>query len=133
MYLQANYSNYHELKEKIVEEAEEATARGELVRSARRFVEELERSRTPYKRKVELLQMQVRLAKEQKDHLWLKSAAQTADRCGFKSRQWICDNIYDIGSRRDRPTSMRIQQINETFGTQAVRDFRLREDSSIQL
>ena len=133
MYLQANYSNYHELKEKIVEEAEEATARGELVRSARRFVEELERSRTPYKRKVELLEMQVRLAKEQKDHLWLKSAAQTADRCGFKSRQWICDNIYDIGSRRDRPTSMRTQQINETFGTQAVRDFRLREDSSIQL
>ena len=133
MYLQANYSNYHELKEKIVEEAEEATARGELVRSPRRFVEELERSRTPYKRKVELLEMQVRLAKEQKDHLWLKSAAQTADQCGFKSRQWICDNIYDIGSRRDRPTSMRTQQINETFGTQAVRDFRLREDSSIQL
>ena len=28
---------------------------------------------------------------------------------------------------------MRTQQINETFGTQAVRDFRLREDSSIQL
>ena len=99
-----------------MEEAEEATARGELVRSARRFVEELERSRTPYKRKVELLEMQVRLAKEQKDHLWLKSAAQTADRCGFKSRQWICDNIYDIGSRRDRPTSMRTQQINETLG-----------------
>ena len=93
MYLQANYSTYHELKEKIVEEAEEATARGELVRSARRFVEELERSRTPYKRKVELLEMQVRLAKEQKDHLWLKSAAQTTDRCGFKCRQWICDNI----------------------------------------
>ena len=128
MYLQANYSNYHELKEKIVEVAEEATARGELVRSARRFVEELERSRTPYKRKVELLEMQVRLAKEQKDHLWLKSAAQTADRCGFKSRQWICDNNYDIGSRRDRPTSMRTQQINETFGTQAV---RLREDSDL--
>lgn len=133
MYLQANYSNYHELKEKIVEEAEEATARGELVRSARRFVEGLERSRTPYKRTVELLEMQVRLAKEQKDHHWLKSAAKTADRCGFKSRQWICDNICDIGSRRDRPTSMRTQQINETFGTQAVRDFRLREDSSIQL
>ena len=51
-----------------MEEAEEATARGELVRSARRFVEELERSRTPYKRKVELLEKQVRLAKEQKDH-----------------------------------------------------------------
>ena len=28
---------------------------------------------------------------------------------------------------------MRTQQINETFGTQAVRDFRLREDSLIQL
>ena len=52
-------------------------------------------------------------------------------RCGFKSRQWICDNIYDIGSRRDRPTSMRTQQINETFRTQAVRDFRLREGPSI--
>ena len=82
---------------------------------------------------MELLEKQVRLAKEQKDHLWLKSAAQTADRCGFKSRQWVCENIYDTGSRRDRPTSMRTQQINETFGTQAVRDFRLREDSSIQL
>ena len=116
-----------------MKEAEEATARGELVPSVRRFVEELERSRTPYKRKVELLEMQIRLAKEQKDHLWLKSAALTADRCGFKSRQWICDNIYDIGSRRDRSTSMRTQQINETFGTQAVRDFRLREDSSVQL
>ena len=82
---------------------------------------------------MELLEKQVRLAKEQKDHLWLKSAAQTADRCGFKTRQWICENIYDIGSRRDRPTSMRTQQINETFWTQAVRDFRLKEDSSIQL
>ena len=121
------------MKEKIVEEAEEATARGELIRSTRRFVEELERSRTPYKRKMELLEKQVRLAKEQKDHLWLKSAPKTADQCGFKSRQWICENIYDIGSRRDRPTSKRTQQINKTFGTQAVRDFRLIEDSSIQL
>ena len=74
---------------------------------------------------------QVRLAKDQQDHLWLKSAAQTVDRCGFKSRQWICENIYDIGSRRDCPTSTRTKQINETFGTQAVHDFRLREDSSI--
>ncbi|MCG8078475.1 MAG: hypothetical protein JAY75_19820, partial [Candidatus Thiodiazotropha taylori] len=82
MYLQADYSNFTQLREAIVREAEEATARGELVRSARRFVEELARTRIPYARQVEILLEQVRLAKEQRDHQWLKRVAQIAHQQG---------------------------------------------------
>ena len=55
VYCQAGYENFSELKEPIIQEVEEATARGELVRSARRFVEELANSRVPYARRVEYL------------------------------------------------------------------------------
>ena len=48
---QAEYNQFTELKEGIVREVEEATRRGELVVSARRFVEELSNARVPYERK----------------------------------------------------------------------------------
>ena len=41
---QAEYQNYSELKEPIIQEIEESTSKGVLVRSARRFLEELARS-----------------------------------------------------------------------------------------
>ena len=50
VYFQACYEKFSELKEAIIWEVEEATARGELVRRARRFVEELANSRVPYRR-----------------------------------------------------------------------------------
>ena len=59
VYFQAGYENFSELKEPIIQEVEEATARWELVRSARRFVEELANSRVPYARRFEYLMGQV--------------------------------------------------------------------------
>ena len=71
VYFQAGYEKFSELKEAIIREVEEAIARGELVRSARRFVEELANSRVPYARRVEYLMGQVRLAQGMDDHNWL--------------------------------------------------------------
>ena len=120
MYLQAEYKNFVELKEPIIREAEEAIARGTLVQSARRFLEGLEQSRAPYSRKLELLEEQVRLAQEKRNQQWLKQAAIGADRAGFRSREWICRNIYDIGPRRQRPQTVRERKseiINELYTT----------------
>ena len=64
---QAEYQNNSELKEPIIQEIEESTSKGVLVRSARRFVEDLASSRATYARKLQLLMEQVRLAREQLD------------------------------------------------------------------
>ena len=47
---QAEYQNYSVLKEPIIQEIEESTVKGVLVRSARRFVEDLASSRATYAR-----------------------------------------------------------------------------------
>ena len=129
---QAEYQNYSELKEPIVQEIEESTSKGVLVRSARRFVEGLASSRATYARKLQLLMEQVRLAREQRDYPWLRNVAECANKEGFKSHQWICENIAVIGPRRQRPPNKKARQINETFGIAPVRDIRLGLDSTIQ-
>ena len=111
MYLQAEYMNFVELKEPIIREAEEAITKGTMVQSAGRFLEGLEQSRAPYNRTLELLEAQVRLAKEKKNQQWLKQAAIGADRARIRSREWICRNIYDIGPRRQRPQTVRDREI----------------------
>ena len=129
---QAEYQNYSKLKEPIVKEIEESTSKGVLVRSARRFVEGLASSRATYARKLQLLMEQVRLAREQRDYPWLRNVAECAKWEGFKSHQWICENIAVIGPRRQRPPNKKAKQINETFGIAPVRDIRLGSDSTIQ-
>ena len=129
---QAEYQNYSELKEPIVQEIEESTSKGVLVRSARRFVEGLASSRATNARKLKLLMEQVRLAREQRDYPWLRNVAECANKEGFKSHQWICENIAVIGPRRQRPPNRKAKQINETFGIAPVRDIRLGLDSTIQ-
>ena len=132
VYLQAEYQNYSELKEPIIQEIEESTSKGVLVRSARRFVEDLANSRATYVRKLQLLMEQVRLAQEQRDYPWLRNVAECANRAGFKNHQWICENIAIIGPWRQRPSSKKATQINETFGIAPGRDIRLGLDSTIQ-
>ena len=133
VYFQAGYENFSELKEPIIQEVEEATARGELVRSARRFVEELANSRVPYARRVEYLMGQVRLAQGMDDHNWLRRAAEVANDQGFRNYQWICDHICHIPPRRGNNRSRRAANINENFSTTPVKDYRLQVDPSIQL
>ena len=132
MCFQAEYQNYSELKEPIIQEKEESTSKGVLVRNARRFVEDLASSRATYARKLQLLMEQVRLAQEQHDYPWLQNVAECANKAGFKNHQWICENIAVIGPRRQRPASKKATQINETFGIAPVRDIRLGLDSTIQ-
>ena len=129
---QAEYQSYSELKEPIVQEIEESTSKGVLVRSARRFVEGLASSRATYARKLQLLMEQVRLTREQRDYPWLRNVAECANKEGFKSHQWICENIAVIGPRSQRPPNKKAKQINETFGIAPVRDIRLGLDSTIQ-
>ena len=133
VYFQAGYENFSELKEPIIQEVEEATARGELVRSARRFVEELANSRVLYARRVEYLMGQVRLAQGMDDHNWLRRAAEVANDQGFRNYQWICDHICHIPPRRGNNRSRRAANINENFSTTPVKDYRLQVDPSIQL
>ena len=58
--------------------------------------------------------------------------AECANKEGFKSHQWICENIAVIRPRRQRPPNKNAKQINETFGIAPVRDIRLGLDSTIQ-
>ena len=75
---------------------------------------------------------QIRLAREKRDYPWLRNVAECANKAGFKSHQWICENIAVIGPRRQHPASKKATQINETFGIAPVRDIRLGLDSTIQ-
>ena len=95
-------------------------------------MEDLASSRATYARKLQLLMEQVRLAREQRDYPWLRNVAECAKKAGFKSHQWICENIGFIGPRRQRPPNKKARQINETFGIAPERDIRLGLDSNIQ-
>ena len=130
MFFQAEYNQFTELKEGIVREAEEATRRGELVVSARRFVEELSNARVPYEKKVQYLLEQVRLAQAKKETNWLRRAAEIAYDVGFKTHEWICRNIFRIPPRCSNPQSRWAAQINATYTGAPARDFRLEVDPS---
>ena len=43
----------------------------------------------------------------------------------LQDHQWICENIAVIRPRRQRPSSKKATQINETFEITLVRDIRL--------
>jgi hypothetical protein len=43
------------------------------------------------------LRAMVKLARERGDRVWLRSVANQADSLQFRSRPWVCRNIYNIG------------------------------------
>ena len=133
VYFQAGYENFTELKEEIIREVEEATARGELVRSARRFVEELANSSVPYAKRVEYLLGQVGLARAMGEDYWLRRAAEVAMDQGFKNPTWISDYICLIPLLRGSNRSRRVADINEIYRTAPDRDYHLHIDPTIQL
>ena len=133
VFFQAGYKNFTELKEEIIREVEEATARGELVRSARRFVEELANSRVLYAKRVEYLLGQVRLAQAMGEENWLRRAAEVAMDQGFKDLAWIWDHICLIPPCRGSNRSRRVADIDENYSTAPARDYHLHIDPSIQL
>ena len=133
VYFQAGYKNFTKLKEEIIREVEEATARGELVRSARRFVEELANSRVLYAKKVEYLLGQVPLARAMGEENWLRRAAEVAMDKGFKNHTLICDHICLIPTLRGSNRSRRVADISENYKTAPDRDYHLHIDPSIQL
>ena len=121
------------MKEEIIREVEVATARGELVWSARRFVEELASSRVPYAKRVEYLLGQVRLAQDMGEENWLGRAAEVAMDQGFKNHAWICEHICLIPPLSGSNRSRRLADINENYSTAPDRDYHLHIDPSIQL
>ena len=135
VYFQVGYENFTELKEEIIREVEKATARGQLVRSARRFVEELSNSSVPYAKRVEYLLGQVRLAQAMREQNWLRRAAEVAMDRGFMNLTWICDHICLIPPHRgsNRSKSSQVADINENYSTAPDRDYGLQVDQSIQL
>ena len=124
---------YSELKEEIIKEVEEATARGALVRSARWFVEELANYRVIYASRVDYLLGQVGLVREMGEQNWLCMATEVANDQEFKNYSWISKHKCHIPQLRGNNRSMQAADINENYSTSPVRHYGLQVDPSIQL